>query len=114
MFSDLDSLNIHFETNPGNIRPIVHKLLELLFIEKNGTILFEGICNVKESELPYKIGLTILKHTKEDLIRRDRYLIEISKIELIEDTSKYWYDEEMGGDICLFPTGKYKLHFKII
>lgn len=132
VWSDLDcgthNLHVAFETNPGYTKPQVHALLSFGLEGLKGEIMFEGQCYIQESQLPYKIGLVVSRFKKDvyieeidgtlwycsDLLRKDRFLVEIWKAEKLKDTSQSWYDEEAGGDICLFPTGEHRLHFRVL
>jgi hypothetical protein len=42
------------------------------------------------------------------------YWIEILTKEEIEDTSEFWYDDDVGGNICLTPTAKIRITYTIL
>lgn len=78
-------------------------------IEK-GFLEFDGYYYVDKKILPEKMYMDIRDYNENSI----RYLVILYKKKELEDTSKSFYDEDAGGNICLSPTNRIKLWFKII
>ena len=59
---------------------------------------------------PEKIQMYIIDNNKKDSL----YLVKMVNRTILDNTSQYWSDEEVGGRICLFPTHKQKIYFEIL
>jgi hypothetical protein len=80
-------------------KPYVKELYNLDF--QKGVIEFNGYYYEDEENLPQKVTM---------FFQNNKYEIEIYKMEILENTSVYFDDEEFGK-ICLFPTYKMQLFF---
>lgn len=115
-------------------RPKIHELFDIDITDNKGYIHFNGQCNykpikevIKEDPIAYQIYLlneryryrylpctAIIIYRKNETEKTKHYLVEFTDIEYIEDTSNYFYDEEEGLNICLFPTGIVNIFFTIL
>lgn len=69
------------------------------------TIVFNGYFRLESKTLPVR---RIMESGGK------YYWIEILTREEIEDTSSSWYDEDVGGNICLTPTAKIRITYTIL
>ena len=100
--------------------PFIKELLEFN-IEKS-YIKFNGyyhVVNNNDNETIENHGFNVLPQIVIIVYKyldnnRKYYLSKIYYKEVIENTSAYTYDEELGHNICLFPTGIIILKFNIL
>ena len=117
-------------------RPIIHQLIDFQitinnnkgYIHFNGQFYFKSIKDaIEENPIAYQKYLIKGKNTYQYLpctamivyksdskVKQKYYLVEFTDMEYINDTSNYWYDEDVGGNICLFPTAIMKIFFTIL
>jgi len=69
------------------------------------TILFNGYFYIEDTVMP----IERLLYTEEGL-----YHVEIYEKKTLQDTSEYSYDEEIGGNVCFFPTAIIELKYRIL
>jgi hypothetical protein len=65
---------------------------------------------------PYKVRHDASGGTIQYYITSDWHRWRIQVVEHVElqDTSEYWPDEEEGGQICLFPTARQRIVFRVL
>ncbi len=56
----------------------------------------------------------MIVYKSEHTVKEKYYLVEFTDMEYINDTSNSWYDEDVGGNICLFPTAIMKIFFTVL
>ena len=111
--------------------PFIRKFYEINF--EQGYIFFEGKFHYKsiktildETPIAYRKHISknkndylylpcigMMTHKPIEKLAK-YYLINIYDMEYIEDTSVFWYDEDVCGNICLTPTAKMKIFFTIL
>lgn len=85
-------------------------VIELYNLDVNeGVIDFNGYYYEDEEDLPKKVTMFY----KNDTTTNNKYEIQIYKMDVYENTSKYFDDEDFGP-ICLYPTYKMKLYFTVL
>ena len=84
-------------------RPYVFEIFSIN-IEK-GFLEFDGHYYVDNKILPVKMHMNV----RDDNENSIGYLVILYKKKELEDTSKSFYDEDVGGNICLTPTNRIKL-----
>jgi hypothetical protein len=89
-------------------RPYVGEVFSINI--KKGFIEFNGHYYIDKKSLPVKMHMNV----RDDNENSIEYLVILYKKKELEDTSKSFYDEDAGGNICLCPTNRIKLLFKII
>jgi hypothetical protein len=98
--------------------PVVNDLhrVEIAPDSKSGTIEFSGHYYLEDEHLPqdYRLDIRDFDAAIDDYKRRMYHHIRVVRREVFEDTSEYWNDPDVGGDICLFPTNRIRLHFEIL
>jgi hypothetical protein len=80
--------------------------IQQMYILEKGYLKFKGYYHEKEENLP-----------KEQLmfVNKDMYLIRVdSKTQSEPDLSGSFYDEDVGANICLFPSYIVEIHFTIL
>ena len=118
-------INFHMGLKNFPYRPYIIEFHELNLAQ--GYVIFEGRVSFftpAEIESDYscrnmefdrrlpKQAILSYKETKESQCLY--YFINIYDKEIIKDTSRSWYDEEEGYNICLFPQYILKLHFTLL
>lgn len=93
--------------------PIVNDLLH--FDISAGVIEFNGHFYLEDEHLPqeYRLDIRDYDEATQSDTRRVYCHIRVVRREVFEDTSEYWDDPDAGGDICLFPTNRIRLHFVV-
>ena len=127
-------LDIVFPNKHRLRRPKIHELFDINITDNKGYIHFNGNCYyqpikdvIKKNPIGYQRYLlnerytyrylpctAIIGYKKNAIEKIKHYLVEFTDMEYIEDTSNYFYDDEEGLNICLFPTGIVKLFFTIL
>jgi hypothetical protein len=116
----------------------IETIYDYTISEKEITIIFNGYCYVKllkEVEEEYEEEKQYISYSKEEYIQYNLrnppekiqmfivdnekkedhlYFVKMVDRTLLDNTSQYWSDEEVGGKICLFPTHKQKIVFEIL
>ena len=130
--SNYPKVTVYFPTKYNYKRPRIHELYEINlnegYIHFKGQFYFQSIKDaidentfaykqyIKQNKNEYRYlpcdGMLSYKPIEEDKVQY--FLVKITDMEHIEDTSSYFYDEEEGLNICLFPTAKMKIFFTII
>lgn len=116
-------LECHFVSSDEKPCPFVQTIYNLDL--SGGTLEFDGHFYLNDADFPVIQSMHLYQSEKEPYkcedntyyykeIMNELYLVEIIRRELITDTSESWYDEEVGGNICLFPTHRQKIYFKIL
>ena len=80
----------------------VSEILEL----RNNFMKFKGYYHEKEENFPLERVMIYKEHYY--------HLLIFSKKQYEMDTSGGWYDEDVGADICLFPSYTVELNFTIL
>lgn len=122
---------VHFSWSK-NRQPIPY-VREVIDYANDGTLgflLFDGHWYRREEPLPRTMEFTTKlvgthpfetgvdasgaryeKHAVESICT---YKVSVTAHLEIQDTSEYWHDEEVGGNICLFPTAKQRIEFRVL
>ena len=120
-----------FEYEQNKRRPYVEKVhsYNLDMDVSQGTLEYTGYYYVEDSAFPQQLTMNLYKTEAEpawvnmsgDTIRtKYNFLfdyvidIEIYRREQYEDTSQPFDDDEDGGQICLFPTHREQIWFRIL
>ena len=108
----------YFEFIPRIRTPYINYVIDYVINEKEGYLYFDGYYYIDDSELPRRAFFNTYIRSETNEISEDKfYEIEIYKREKYDSTSKYCEVEEDDGsigNICLFPTHKQKIYFKVI
>ena len=83
--------------------PYINRLIALT----DSKLVFDGYFRIEPEMLPVDRILWLIEHKRE-------YHIRITDCKRGKDTSTTWYDEDVGGHICLTPTEIIELTFKVI
>ena len=118
-----------FEYDQAKRRPYVEKVHSYDVDISEGTLEYTGYYYVDDSDLPHRHKMYLFKtdyepasvnvsenktETKYNFIFDYELEIEIYRREQYEDTSRYFDDDEDGGQICLFPTHREQIWFRIL
>ena len=119
-----------FEYDQAKRRPYVEKVhsYDVDTDVSEGTLEYTGYYYIEDSDLTQRHKMYLFKtdyepasvnvsgnntETKYNFIFDYELEIEIYRREQYEDTSRYFDDDEDGGQICLFPTHREQIWFRI-
>jgi len=97
----MDSISFDWEHPAHIIKPYIMEMKTFT----PDTILFNGYFYIEDTVMP----IERLLYTEEGL-----YHVEIYEKKTLQDTSEYSYDEEIGGNVCFFPTAIIELKYRIL
>jgi hypothetical protein len=81
--------------------PYIQKLIK----HENNTIIFDGHFYLEDEVMPIKRIMYV-----NDTLS----LVEITSKKTMDNTSSYFYDEDVGQNICLFPTNVIEIQYNIL
>jgi hypothetical protein len=103
----MDDFHVDIEPSIFGLRLYIKELKEIT----NTSILFDGYFRAEAKLLPIRSLLYIYDKKLETFVV---HLVTFDSKELLEDTSKTFYDEDFGGHRCLTPTELIRLTYTIL
>jgi hypothetical protein len=97
----MESISFDWEHPAHIIKPYIMEMKSFT----PDAILFNGYFYIEDTVMP----IERLLYTEQGL-----YHVEIYEKKTLDDTSEYSYDEEIGGNVCFFPTAMIELKYRIL
>ena len=99
----------NYDTTRLMILPFIHAGMHIrrLITLTPTKLVFDGYFHIEPELLPIERVICLIGRKRE-------YHIRIKEIKRGEDTSSYWYDEDVGENICLMPTEIIELTIEIV
>ncbi len=112
----MDTLHIQFHRLQNHVAPYVLTVYSYTEHDGNYCIEFDGYLYATEEDFPVTCIAAIVQTDSTQPHTSMHALIEISRRELITNTSRYSEHEEDGHEmkICFFPTHRQRIWFRII